>query len=214
MPFRATALSIAALLTLTASPVLAAEIGCEGVFKQDATLADFEAAFGKDNVVTGEVPGPEGTTMIATTIFPDDPVKKMEVHWWDEENVKYFGGVTLAQGDTGPFGIHVGMTIDELEEVNDAPFGLMGFFWDYGGSAGFETGVLSQIPGGCYVNVRLSPTRENLPEDLSLKISGDVELQSNMPELREAKVEVYEINLSYPYPEELEDGGGEDGEGE
>lgn len=192
------------LLTLSATPLLAEEIGCEGVFRQDATLADIEAAFGKENVVTGEVPGPEGTTMIATTIYPSDPQRKMEVRWWDEENVKFFAGVTLAEGDTGPHGVKVGMPIEEVEAINGEPFGLFGFFWDYGGGAGFDSGVLSQIPGGCYLNVRLSPTRENLPDDLYLKISGDVELRSDMPELREAKVAVWEVNLGYPFPEELE----------
>jgi hypothetical protein len=203
MPIRAAA-TAAIVLSLSTVPLLAEEIGCEGVFNQSATLAEIEAAFGKENVVTGEVPGPEGMTMIATTIYPDDPQRKMEVHWWDEENVAFFAGVTLAEGDTGPHGVKVGTTIEELEAINGEPFGLMGFFWDYGGGASFDSGVLSDIPGGCYLNVRLSPTRDELPEDLSLAISGDIELRSDMPELREAKVEVYEVNLGYPFPEELE----------
>lgn len=204
MPIRAAATAIALTFSLSSAPLLADEIGCEGVFKQSATLADIEAAFGKENVVTGEVPGAEGIPMIATTIYPNDPARKMEVRWWDEENLKFFAGVTLAQSDTGPHGVKVGMPIEEVEAINGEPFGLFGFFWDYGGGAGFDSGVLSSIPGGCYLNVRLSPTRENLPEDLSLAISGDIELRSDMPELREAKVAVYEVNLGYPFPEELE----------
>ena len=50
-------LFLAAVLTLSAAPVFAADIDCEGLFKQTATLADFEAAFGKENLVTGTVPG-------------------------------------------------------------------------------------------------------------------------------------------------------------
>lgn len=203
MPVRVATTAAFALL-LSSAPLLAAEIGCEGVFSQNTTLADIEAAFGKDNVVTGEVPGPEGTTMIATTIYPNDPARKMEARWWDEENLEYFAGVTLAESDTGPHGVKIGMPIEELEAINGEPFSLFGFFWDYGGGAGFDSGVLSEIPGGCYLNVRLSPTRENLPDDLSLAISGDIELRSDMPELREAKVAVWEVNLGYPFPEELE----------
>jgi hypothetical protein len=144
--------------------------------------------------------------MIATTIFPDDPARKMEVRWWDEQNTTHFAGVTLAEGDSGPHGVRVGMGIEELQAINGEPFGLFGFYWDYGGGASFDTGTLSDIPGGCYLNVRLSPTREDLPEDLMLKISGDIELRSDMPELAEAKVAVWEVNLGYPYPEELEGG--------
>lgn len=203
MPVRAAATTMFALM-LTAVPALAEEIGCEGVFNQNATLAEIEAAFGKENVVTGEVPGPEGMTMVATTIYPDDPARKMEVRWWDEVNVTHFAGVTIAEGDSGPLGVRAGMTIGEVEALNGEPFGLMGFFWDYGGGAGFDSGALSDLPGGCYLGLRFSPTRDELPEDLSLKISGDVELRSDMPELVEAAVAVYEVNLSYPYPEELE----------
>jgi hypothetical protein len=208
MPFRAAA-TASFLLMLTATPLLAEEIGCEGVFNQNATLAQIEAAFGKQNVVTGEVPGPEGSTMIATTIYPDDSQRTMQVRWWDEENVKYFAGVTLAQTDTGPHGIKVGMPIEDVEAINGEPFGLMGFFWDYGGGASFDTGVLSDIPGGCYLNLQLSPTIDMLPEEVSTAISGDIELRSNQPEVLAAKVAVWEVNLGYAYPQELEEGGDE-----
>ena len=76
MPIRVIATAAIVTLSLGAAPLLAEEIGCEGVFKQSASLADIEAAFGKDNVVTGEVPGPEGTTMIATTIFPNEMLSR------------------------------------------------------------------------------------------------------------------------------------------
>jgi len=212
MPNRA--IVTAALLVLTTAPVFAEEIGCEGVFNQNATLADFEAAFGKENVVTGEVPGPEGTTMIATTVYPNDPERTMQLHWWDEANVKYFAGLTLAKGDTGPGGVKIGMPIEEVERINGEPFTLLGFFWDYGGSAGFDAGKLSELPGGCFLNLQFSPTLEVLPPGVETAISGDIELRSNMPEVLAAKVAVDEVNLGYPYPEELEGEMAGEGEGE
>lgn len=197
------ALSFAALLLGAAAPALGAEISCDGVFNKDATLADVEAAFGKDNVVTGEVPGPEGTTFIATTVFPGDAEREMQVRWWDEENRTHFAGVTLAAGDTGPLGLKVGMPIDEVTALNGEAFTLWGFYWDYGGGAGFETGKLSEVPGDCYINLRFEAAEENLSEAVMNAISGEVELRSDMPELDTAKVRVREVNLGYPYPEEL-----------
>lgn len=197
------ALSFAALLLGSAAPVLSAEIGCDGVFNKDTTLADVEAAFGKENVVTGEVPGPEGSTFIATTVYPGDPEREMQVRWWDEENLTYFAGVTVAAGDTGPFGLKVGMPIDDVTALNGVPFQLWGFYWDYGGGAGFETGKLSEVPGDCYINLRFAPAEENLPEAVMNAISGEVQLMSDMPEMDTAKVAVQEINLGYAYPEEL-----------
>lgn len=205
--------ALAALLMLAAAPALAADVtNCEGVFNKDATLADFEAAFGKNNIVTGTVPGPEGMDYTATTVFPGDPDKEMQIRWWDEENLKFFAGVTLAKADTGPGGVKVGMPIDEVERINGQPFTLMGFFWDYGGNAGFESGNLGTVPGDCFLGLHFNPRIDQLPEDISMAISGDIELRSDQKEVRAAKVVVDEINLSFAYPPELEDGsmGGEE----
>lgn len=208
MTIRAPAtITFAALLALSAAPALAEEIGCDGVFNQGATLTDIEAAFGKENVVTGEVPGPEGTTMVATTIYPNDPERTMQVRWWDEENVAYLAGVTIAAGDSGPGGVKVGMPIGEVQAINGEPFTLFGFFWDYGGSAGFASGKLSGLPGECFLNLQFAPMEENLSDRVLNAISGDTELTSDMPELAEAKVAVSEVNIGYAYPPELEDGG-------
>lgn len=188
-------------LMLAAFPALATEYGCDGIFAKDTTLAAIEAQFGKENVVNGEVPGAEGEMFTATTIYPGDAQREMQVRWWDEQTLTGFAGVTLAAGDTGPFGVKIGMPIADVEAINEAPFELMGFFWDYGGGAGFRTGVLSRIPGGCFLNIQFSPTVDELPEDVSLAISGDVALLSNQPELQIAKVVVDRINLNYAYPQ-------------
>ncbi len=199
-------LALAAVLTLAAAPAFAAEIDCEGVFAKDATLADIEAEFGKQNVVTGEVPGPEGTTMIATTIYPDDPERTMQVRWWDEENVTGLAGVTLAPADTGPGGVKIGMPIEEVQAINGEPFELFGFFWDYSGFAAFDSGALSDLPGDCVLNLRLAPTIEDLSQDEMNAISGDSEYASDMPEMLAAKVAVREVNITYPSPEMEESG--------
>lgn len=209
-------LAFAALLLLSVTPVAAEEIGCDGVFNEATTLADLEAAFGKANVVTGTVPGPEGIEYTATTIFPGDPEREMQARWWDEENVRYFAGVTLARADTGPLGVRLGMPVEEVEAINGAPFSFFGFFWDYGGGAGFDEGRLAELPGGCFLNLHLTPTLDPLPDDIMNAISGEQELRSDQKAVRAAKVVVDEINLGFAYPPELEDqmGGGDEGEGE
>jgi hypothetical protein len=70
------------------------------------------------------------------------------------------------------------------------------------------------VPGGCFLNLHFTPTLEPLPEDISMAISGDIELRSDQPEVRAAKVVVDEINLGFPYPPELEEQFGGDVEGE
>jgi hypothetical protein len=197
--------ALAAILTLAAAPAFAAEYDCEGVFSQDTTLAAIEAEFGVGNVMTGEVPGPEGTTMIATTIYPDDPDRTMQVRWWNEANTADIAGVTLAPGDTGPGGVKVGMPIEEVQRINGEPFELFGFYWDYSGFAAIESGALSDLPGGCKLNLRFAPTAEDLSQDEMNAIAGDSQYPSDLPEMLAAKVVVREVNLTYPSPEEFQE---------
>jgi hypothetical protein len=201
---KAAVFAIAAVLI--AAPALADEIKCEGVYGPDAKLADFEQAFGKDNVVTGEVDGPEGTTMIATTVFPNDPDKKFEVYWWDEEKHERLAGVELTANDTAPGGIKIGMPIEDVQKLNGEPFSLQGFYWDYGGAAWFESGKLANLPGGCGLSVTFAPSAEELPEGVSEAISGDKEIRSDMKEFSIAKPVVQSIELSYPDSEASDEG--------
>ena len=192
-------------LIIVAAPALADEIACTGPFAQDATLTDIEAAFGKANVVTGDVPGPEGTTLVATTVFGNDADKAFTVYWWDEDKHEHLSGFTVPASRVAPGGVALGMGIADVEALNGAPFTLTGFFWDYGGSAGFESGKLAELPGGCLLNLRFSPTLDPLPEDLSNAISGDRELRSDMTEVLAAKPVVEEITVGYPAPEGMFD---------
>ena len=55
------------------------------------------------------------------------------------------------------------MGITDVEALNGEPFTLSGFFWDYGGSAGFDTGKLSGLAGGCVLNLQFSPSLDPRP---------------------------------------------------
>ena len=198
-------IALAGLMLAAVSPALAAQFDCEGAFHKDTTLAEIEAAFGADNVVTGEVPGPEGTTLVATTIYPDDPERSIEVRWWDEATASQIVGVRLAPADSGPLGIRAGMSVDEVEALNGEPFELYGFFWDYGGSARFNSGALADLPGECRLLVRFETRNDDISAATSAAISGDILLDSGMAELREADVAIREVNLDYAVPQELID---------
>jgi hypothetical protein len=198
-------LAFALMLGAAAAPALAAEYDCEGLFNPATTLAELEAHFGTDNVVTGEVAGPEGTTVIATTIYPGDEQAAIEVHWFDEEKSEYLGTVYLAANDSGPGGVRIGMGIEEIAAINGAPFDLLGFGWDYGGAAWFEEGTLSEAPGGCSVNIRLSTSADEALSDAEMTaISGDVILRSDDPNVIKAQPVAWRVALNFPVPPEIE----------
>jgi hypothetical protein len=112
-----------------ATPAFADQLTCDGPFAADSSEQKLIEAFGKDNVVTGEVPGPEGSTVLATTIFPNDDTKRIEVGWWDEENLSQLAYFTVPSGDVSPQGVKTGMTVKEVEALNGAPFEMQGFWW-------------------------------------------------------------------------------------
>jgi hypothetical protein len=185
------------VLACGATAATGAELTCEGVFGADTSEARLVEAFGRENVVTGEVPGPEGTTMIATTVYPGDPERAFQAVWWNEETLTDLSFVTVPANDTAPGGVRIGMGIEEVEALNGEPFTVLGFSWDYGGSAGFQSGKLSGLPGGCHLSLTFEPAAESI----SPAVEGDIEISSDLPELREARPQVVELSLGYPHPD-------------
>jgi hypothetical protein len=185
---------------LLASPALAEEIACTDAFAIDSSEQRLIDIYGAENVETGTVPGPEGTEMLATRVFPGDPQRQLEFVWWDEENLAEPSFIDLGTKLVGPGGVHVGMRLDELEAVNEGPFSLYGFGWDYGGSAGFETGPLSELEGNCRINVRLAP--RIYPDGLDLSsVMGDRQISSDDPLLDQIDVRVDSVSIGYAHPD-------------
>ena len=183
-----------------ATPALAEEIACEGAFGIDSSEARLIELYGADNVVTGTVPGPEGTEMLATTVFPDDPKRTLQFVWWNEEKLSDPSYIELPAKLAAPGGVHIGQSLAEVEALNGEPFTLLGFGWDYGGSAGFETGALSDLPGDCLLSVRFEYGES--PEGLdTLPAMGDKELSSDDPLLAQMQVRLYAVSIGYPHPD-------------
>lgn len=195
---------ILSLAFCLATPALAEEVKCEGAFAADSSAQRLEEIYGKENVVTGETDGPEGSTIIATTVFPDTD-KAMLFGWWDEENHRDLSYAELPYGDSVA-GLHAGLTVREVEALNGEPFTMTGFWWDYGGYAGFQSGKLSDIPGGCHLSVYFQPS-ESAPDGVdTTAISGDVEVPSSEPLLETLKVKVEALTIGYPFPGLEEEG--------
>jgi hypothetical protein len=190
-------LALAALLA--ASPAMAEEIKCKGAFGADSSAALLAEIYGAENVVTGPTDGPEGSTIHASVVFPDDVEKMMTFVWWDEGSNAALSYVELAP-DAVVAGIAAGMSVDAVAAFNGAPFVLSGFWWDYGGYADFRAGALADLPGGCHVTIIFQPT-EYADESVDTRaISGDKEVPSGEPLLDTVAAQVEALALSYPLP--------------
>lgn len=191
--------SFVVALTLV-GPSLAEEIACEGAFAIDSSEARLIELYGADNVVTGTVPGPESSEMLATRVFPDDPDRMLEFVWWNEAALSDPSYIALPPEALAPGGVRIGQTLPEVQAINGEPFTLTGFGWDYGGFAGFESGALSDIPGDCMLSLRFDPGEA--PDGLdTLPTMGDRELSSDDPLLAQMPVTVYSLSVGYPHPD-------------
>ncbi|WP_297104024.1 hypothetical protein [uncultured Devosia sp.] len=187
-------------LLLLVTPAMAGDFTCEGAFAPDTSEARLIEIYGTENVWTGIVPGPEGTEMLATRVHPDSPKRMLEFVWWDEENREGLSYVQLPAKMSGPGGVRTGMSVAEVETLNGEPFTLSGFGWDYGGYAGFESGALSNLAGGCNLSLRFGPA--DYPPGLDVdSIIGDQTVQSTNPLLAEVEARVESVAIGYPHPD-------------
>jgi hypothetical protein len=207
------ALTSAALLGAASAADEPTAITCAGPFGKDSSEEFLKKAFGAENVVYKTVPGPEGTEMNASVVFPNDPARMVTVNWWNEEERSHPSniGVVMAVPDdaatpadyfkteilnTSPQGVKIGATIEDVQALNGKPFKISGFEWDYGGFAvNWEGGKLATPEGSdCHLMVRFMATSDSTPEGAM----GDVELASDV---LAAKPRVSEFAIGYPAAE-------------
>lgn len=170
-------------------------LSCEGLFGPDATHARLVEAFGPQNVVFEEQPGPEGETYMATVLFPKRAADRLVVTWKDEKRRAKPEALTARSGSRWALssGLKPGSTLAEVEAANGKPFTLSGFDWDYGGFVtDWRGGALAKAMGPCVVGVRFEPG----PGAKKDAASGDAKFQSNGAPMRAARPVVSEITLT------------------
>lgn len=172
-------------------------LACEGAFAKDSTHERVVQAFGKQNVVFQTVPGPEGTKLKATVVYPKDPKRRLEITWWDEKGRKRPSNIAARDPSTWATsnGIKVGSTLAAVEALNGKPFKLSGFDWDYGGRVTNWQG--GKLAGPCHLTLMFGQA-ENAPEANAQKVLGDQEFLSNDPNMRAVKPTVFEVAIGYP----------------
>lgn len=173
------------------------ELPClSGAFGADASRDSLVAAFGAENV-SSQLLEDEGGEYIATSVFTGD--QQLTVRWKDDAALSQPASISVS-GETsawsGPLGLSLGMSLEDIERLNGRPFEILGFDWDYGGQIWEMRGgaVSRDIAGGYRLFVFFDPGEEQIAESLS----GDHAIQSNDPALRAANPTVRFISYRYP----------------
>lgn len=134
-------------------------LACGGPFAKDSSHAKLQQAFGASNVTIQKVDGAEGEIFEASVLYRADPARRLEVTWNDDNKRSGLSSASVKKPSTwtGPEGIRIGMTLDEVAAINGQAFNLNGFEWDYGGYVVDLKGKLATLPGGCSMTLRFSP---------------------------------------------------------
>lgn len=134
-------------------------LACSGPFAKDSSHAKLQQAFGSQFVAIQKVDGAEGETFEASVLYRSEPSRRLEVTWQDDKKRSGLSSASAKKPSTwtGPEGIRIGMTLDEVAKINGQPFKLNGFEWDYGGYVVDLKGKLASLPGGCGLMLRFSP---------------------------------------------------------
>lgn len=170
---------------------------CGAPFTREATPATLAAVFGRENVIPETVDGPEGTQVNVTAIYPNDPTRRIEVVFRNEEERTDLSAVMVSSPEsrwTGPGGVRIGDGIEAVRQANGVAFDVMGFQWDYGGFVADWKGGKLGGANGCAATVRLSPISESLPAEI---VGDGVLPSSDLPAMRAAQPEVSSFGINW-----------------
>lgn len=177
------------------APAVGGELPClAGAFGANASRDSLVAAYGAANV-TSEQLEDEGGEYVSTTVFTGE--QRLAVRWNHDGTLSEPDSISIsgrASVWTGPHGLSLGMTLEDLERLNGRPFAILGFGWDHGGQIwDMRGGALSRDVSGCRLFVFFradeAPTGD---------LIGDREIMSNDPALRAVRPTVRLITYRYP----------------
>lgn len=167
---------------------------------------DLISRYGKNNVSYDTIWGAEGFYTMGTFVKVDDE-SRVEVMWADSAKRSTMISATLvSNGDyyadrilTGKWksctGVALGMSLEELQNINGRPFKFSGFGWDYGGGViSWEGGTLEGK--GLAIQLSEGSGSDELTLEENTSVLGDVPVMSDNPVARKLKPRVWSISVA------------------
>jgi hypothetical protein len=169
-------------------------VECAGPFAKDSGMLALAVTYDSRNMIyTHETV--QGAQVGVTVLFPKDPRRRLEV-WWQNQNRTGTYLIDIADKSiwSGPKGLRLGLTLEQLEKLNKKPFKIKGFDEnDVASVADWDGGELASLPGGCHAGVSLHANAKTAATELPNKD----EYSSDDPALRALRPTVNEILIGY-----------------
>lgn len=165
-----------------------------GLVTKNTDYAGLQAIYGRSNVQDMRVCGPECEDSIDVTVIYPETNKQITVHWKDSAYHKTIVFMETWFPD-GPYhtadGLKIGTPLKDLLQLNGQKITFSGFGWDYGG-------FIQSYNKGKFEN---SAIRFQLgqTEDAGTELSGDMEINTDMPEVKKYmdKIQISYLSLSF-----------------
>jgi hypothetical protein len=170
-------------------------VECSGPFARDSGMLALAMTFDARNMVFTHETVPGGGEADVTVLYPNDPRRRLEV-WWSNPNRTGTYLIDIAGKSiwTGPHGLRLGLTLEQLEKLNRKPFKVKGFGQDDVASvSSWDGGALASLEGGCKAGVSVHSNASAAASELPAKD----EYSSDDPAMRALKPTVSEILIGY-----------------
>lgn len=162
-----------------------------GPITATTTIEDLNAEFGNWGAVEIDYPIGEGQTVQATRVDPGGP-RMAVVIWKPGVFPKRIDRIIPeGQGWQVPPGLRPGDSLASVEKLNEAPFLVYGFEWDYGGVAYFKAGKLNHR-----AQIWFEPTTGT--STALQRVSGDQLFPSSDPALKAVDPRISKAAIDFP----------------
>ncbi len=164
-------------------------LGLDDRFPDEASV---RRQIGDTNVDRIDVPLGRGEVTLGTIIFPDDPARRLMMHWSEEKDYDKLERVVIEKAGSRWYvrpGITPGIRLDSLERLNGGPFTMLGMDAYYSGQVeNWNGGMIGDLESeGRYLVVRFLPSPEDLArldDEQKRLILGETEILSSHPTLQ------------------------------
>jgi hypothetical protein len=174
-------------------------VACSGIFGKDSSHLKLAMTFESKNITFTDVDADGGAKIQATVLFPKDPKRRLEV-WWSNPAARSDTHLIVIGGQStwvAPGGMHLGLTLVQMEKLNQKPFNLKGFNKDgIATVSGWGGGALTNLPGGCISGVSFHADPKASADAVGA-FAADKEYSSSDPAIRAVKPTVSEILIGY-----------------
>jgi hypothetical protein len=174
-------------------------VACTGLFARNSSHAALANAFSPKNITFTEVEGgSDGTKTVGSVLFPNDPKRRLEVLWENEDARTDLFRIAINGKSTwtGPKGLRLGLALAAVEKINGKPFRLRGLDPEgFTAAIDWQEGALASLPGGCDIGIRFA-VDPKASESARAVASGE-DFLSNDPGMLAVKPTVAEILFGY-----------------